>query len=52
LSEFMLEVYPTYTSVYMTMPLADSGINDQLVKLHHSLIRCVLSLLMSDILER
>jgi len=27
----------------MTMPLADNGINDQLVKLHHSSIRRVLS---------
>jgi len=36
----------------MMMPLADNGINDQLVKLHHSSIRCVLSSLMSDILER
>jgi len=35
LSEFMLKVCPTYTdrSTYMTMPLADSGINVQLVKL-------------------
>jgi len=48
----MLEVCPTYTSIYMTTPLADSGINDQLVKLHHSSIRCALSSLMSDILER
>jgi len=35
LSEFMLEMCPAFndTSAYTTAPLADSGINDQLVKL-------------------
>jgi len=41
----MRKVCPTYTdtSAWTTTPLADSGINDRLVKLSHSSIRCVLS---------
>jgi len=40
LSEFVLEVCPAYTdtSALTMTPLADSGINDQLVKLSTSAI--------------